>query len=330
MDRAAKLKKYGKKRGRNSGKRSNQLMKTNGSAWPGIGAVGIAAVIIGIAGLLFFVFHHKKEESALAYVTKEEFASCMSFLGDEALPAEWLKDADSYVTQGQIRDLIQNIGLAGTILAAGGNERLERSVVMEYYEQILDYLDLEGAVRKETVLVLSWDGKSCQTQNDVLQAKIDTLGFESFHTYGVYLMDQTILGIKAESEKTIALRQAQVQAVSDGKVQVKYENQEYEIVCKDSDSLKELENVAAGTSCTLCIKGGVITKIKDLAKENASSEKKEQKALQTLPETVKVLILNQGQIHYAQIYLNFDGSWIVKKNKKTTSYKKSETISIKK
>jgi len=330
MDRAAKLKKYRKKRGWNRGKRSSRPAKMNRPAWTGIGAVGIAAVIIGIAGLLFFVFHHKKQESALAYVTKEELASCMSFLTDDALPAEWLQDADSYVTHGQIKDLIRNIGLAGTISAAGGNERLERSAVMDYYEQILDYLDLEGAVRKETVLVLSWDGKSCQTQDGVLQAKISTLGLENFHTYGVYLLDQTILGIKAESEKTIALRQAKVQAVLDGKVQAEYEGQDYEIKCKDPDGLKELEDAAAGSLCTLCVKGGVITKVKDIDEEKASAGKKEQNTTQKLPETVNVLLLNQGNIHYDQIYLGCDGGWAVKKNKKKTAYKKSDIVSIQK
>lgn len=323
MDRAAKLKKYGKKRGYNREKRGSL-------ARPEIKTACIAAGIIGAAVVLFFLFHHKKEASPLAYVTKEELASCMSFLTEDALPSEWLKDMDSYVTQGQIRDLVQRIGLAGTIPAGGGNERLGRADVMAYYEQILDYLDLEGAVRKETILVLSWDGKSCQTQEGVLQAKLQSLGFQSFHTYGVYLMDQTILGIKAQSEKTIALRNAQVQAVSDGKLQVEYGKQDYEITCKDADSLKELENAAAGVSCTLCVKGGVITKIKDITKEKESSQQKEAKTLQELPETLKVLLLNQGNIHYDQIYLACDGNWIVKNNQKKTAYKQPDILSVKK
>ncbi len=172
MDRAAKLKKYGGKSIRSRKKHVSRTADTNVPGWMGI--AGIAIVAVGLAGLLFYLFGHKKENTALMYVTKKELASCMSFLMEDALWKEWEKDEDDYVTQGQIRELIQNIGLAGMVTAGGGNDRLKREEVMNYYEQILDYLDLENAVQKETILVLSSDEASCQTSDGLLIGILST------------------------------------------------------------------------------------------------------------------------------------------------------------
>lgn len=330
MDRAAKLKKYGGKSIRSRKKHVSRTADTNVPGWMGI--AGIAIVAVGLAGLLFYLFGHKKENTALMYVTKKELASCMSFLMEDALWKEWEKDEDDYVTQGQIRELIQNIGLAGMVTAGGGNDRLKREEVMNYYEQILDYLDLENAVQKETILVLSSDEASCQTSDGRLYTPAGTPELKDFYTYGVYRTDQTILGIRAESEKTQVLRQVQVEAVSNDSVQAVYEKNEYEIPCKDREGLKALKGVS-GASCTLCIKGGAITKIKHIEGGNAASDKdKKEKtaAAQKLPQTVKVLILNEGAVHYDQIWLACDGKWSVKKNQKKTVHKKSDVVSVKK
>lgn len=326
MDRAEKLKKYGTKHMRPAGTRSRSVSF-------GMKTAVIAAVIVCMTGLLLFVFRYHKEESALSFVTNAELASCMSFLLEDALPKEWEEDADSYVTQGQIKELIQNIGLAGIISLTGGNERLKREEVMDYYEQILDYLDLEGAVLKKTALVLSVDGKLCRTQDGSLELACPAKGLREFHTYGMYVMGEKILGIKAESEKTIALRQVQACPGSGNKVQAVYEQQKYEIACKDKTGLKELKE-AAEASCTLCIKGGAVTKIKQIVKNNVADAAKEtiqeKKGTEKLPDTVKVLLLNRGAVHYDQIYLACDGKWTVLKNGKKTVHKKSEIVPAKK
>ncbi len=328
MDRAAKLKKYGTKH-------SHVLGKKNRDASVEIKVAVIVAVMICALGLLFFAFHHKKEESALGYVTKAELASCMSFLLEDTLPKEWQQDADSYVTQGQMKELIRNIGLAGIVSVSGGNEPLKREEVMNYYEQILDYLDLDHSVNEKMILILSSDGKSCQTQLGSLKWECPVQGIADFYTYEVYIQDQKILGIKAQSEKTAALREVQVYSVSDDKVQVTYEQEEYEIACKDKEGLKELKGAAA--SCTLCIKGGAITKVKNISKENAAKGKEDKEGKEEIkeksasqPDTVKVVLLNQGAVHYDQIYLACDGKWTIKKNEKKTVHKKTDVVSVKK
>lgn len=331
MDRAEKLKKYGHKTGhKNRYVQKKQAFRQPGQKAAGLLAAGIAGLLI-LAVLVFFVFHRKKETAVLSYVTNEELASCMSFLQGDAMPNEWERHAKSYVTQSQLKDLVQNIGLAGTVSIAGGNGKLGRGYVMDCYEQILDYLDLAGAVQKKTILVLSWDGTSCQTPDGTLGGNLAGLGFSPFHTYGVYLLGDTILGIKSESEKTEALRQ--VQASSGGKdniVSVTYEKARYEIPCNDKEGLKELRQASGSVSCTLCIKGGAITKIKNIKSSVPSDETKENGAAEKLADTVRVLLLNKGKIYYdSPIYLSCDSRWSVKKGKKETAKKPSEVLSVK-
>lgn len=329
MDRAEKLKKY----------RTKKVHKQTGKTGTGLFVTGgIGVLVLGV--LLFFSFYHKKEEAVLSYVTKEELASCMSFLQDEAVPASE-KNAAAYVTQGQLKELIRNIGLAGTISINGGNERLTREAVMDCYEQVLDYLDLAGAVRKETILVLSWDGKTCRTADGKLKGNTAALGLERFHTYRVYVLDDTILGIKAESEKTGVLRQVQVHAAVDSKssskkasesfLSVTYQKQDFEIPCIDQEGIRQLSEATNGATCTLCIKGGTVTKIKEIQNQADASEtkKQEEKPLQKLSDTVNVLLLNKGKIFYDQIYLTADSGWTVKKDKKTTAKQPLKVLSVK-
>ncbi len=328
MDRAEKLRKYGSKNIRMSKVSRRQSAMPGQSVRVGAGVIGAVVLLSLAAGALLFLFRHRKAETELAYVTNAELASCMSFLADDMLLEEW--DADAYVTQGQIKELLQKLGLAEAVPATGGKERLKREAVMDYYAQILDYLDLAGAVEKETVLVLSWDGSSCRTEKEELQADVDTLALSEFHTYGIYRMDQKILGIIAESEKTVPLRKTVVQSVKDDKITVEYGKAEYELACLDADGLRELARMDGAASCTLCVKGGAVTKIKDIQSGQDPAVAKADKKGQELPKTVDVLLLNNGSVHYDQIYLTCNTGWTVKKSGKKTDYTKKKVLSVKK
>lgn len=331
MDRAEKLKKYGKKRRRQSRQAYGSSVR-RGSRRKAVRLAGAAFASACLAGLLLLLLHQKKDGADFLYVTKGELASCMSFLSEEILPDGWEKEADTYVTQAEMKELIRNVGLAGMIPAPGGKERLERQAVMEYYEQMLDYLDLEDAVQKETILVLSHSGKTCQTQEKTLQAGA-VPKLQEFHTYGVYLLEDRMLGVKAESEKTIALRQAQFESLSDDSITVTFQTKKYHIPCKDQQGMEGLKRAGSGASCVLCVKGGVVTKIKEIKAGSGSLNQKESRA-QTPSEYVKVLLLNKGEIHYDQLYFTSDDAWnvrqTVKKKEKKTAYQPSDILSVKK
>ncbi len=326
MDRAAKVKKYRKEL---HGKQNVGGQAAFGRTGAGLPPGGILAACLASAALLaalLFLLYKKNDASALAYVPQEEFISLLSFLAEDALPVEWGNDLQDAVTKGQLKEAVQAVGLSGAIPVEGGNSKAKREDLMACYEQILDYLDLEGAVTKKTVLVL-WQGSgACRTQDGELKLNVDSLKLEALHTYEAYLMGKTLIGVRGESNKTIALRDATVDSAADGRVDFTYQKQEYKADYPDTGSLKEQ------AAYTLCIKGGKITKIKgkDGASGSTGSGQQEKKAVQKLPDTVKVLLLNKGAVHYSEVYLSCDSQFKVEFGKKTSNYKSSEIVDVKK
>lgn len=320
MDRAAKVRQYRKKRRRNYSGRSNSLQA--GSV-PKAGVFGVIIVLAGVLAVLFWLFHQKNEISDLTYVTGEEFASLMSFLTDD-FAEEWADEADAYITRSQMKECVQAAGLFEAVSVTGGNERMKRPEVMQYYEQMLDLLDLGESVQKKTLLVLEQDGSSLQTQEGDYDLKASPVKLKPLYTYQAYCMEQTVLGIETESERTIALRDVQVQTVTENEIRFQYQKQEYKVSCKAAGGL------SSGSSCTLCIKGGRVTKVKNIQNAEPAAEQKKEQTDEKLPQTVKVLILNQSDVHYDQVYLKCDGESKVELNKKTKKYQASDTIQIKK
>lgn len=325
MDRAEKVRRYRKKMAKNRMKRSQRLSK---KPMAGLSAAGLASAIVLAAGILaaFFIILHKKgAASSLDYVTREEFASLMSFLSEDSLTGQWEENAGSAVTGGQLKAFIKDIGLSGIVVPAGNNAKLSRANLAECYEQILDYLDLAESVRKETILLLSMDqgNRLCGTKDGELRLNISSLKLECMHTYDAYLMGDTLLGIAKESDKTIALRDVLAKAVTGNTVTFEYGGKEYQAACPDTDGLNPED------SCTLCIKGGKITKIKDAIHPSGKGQGGT-KNTQEIPSTVDVLLLNSGNIHRSQVYLTSDSGCKVKQDKKTKAYKPNNCIQIKK
>lgn len=327
MDRAEKVKKYRRKMMKNRKKRKQQLFGASGAGWSGTGAVFAGLLAAIIFAVLFFMLHHKKNTVQFTYVTREEFASMMSFFMEDAMSEQWLENGTAAVTYGELKEFVLHTGLSGTIPVKGGKDRIERSAFMDYYDQILDYLDLEEAVSRETVLLLAQDGNICQTQEGERKFYIDTVRLEPFYTYTVYLMDQTIIGVRGESDKTIPLRQVRIQSVLDELLAFTWQEKEYQIPCRDA------EGIAENTEATLCIKDGRVTKIKDAAADGVKADSGKKQTSDPLPETVHVLLLKDGNIHYdpkQQIYLSCDGGFSVKQKEKKQHYEKSDVISVKK
>lgn len=315
MDRAAKVKKYRKKRKKMRSQRMQQPM----------GIFVLCLLGAGIfAALLITVVHNKKDASGLMYVTQEEFALLMSFLGEDSMLEAWENEPDAMVTQGKMKELIQNIGLSRMISVEGGSEKLSRKKAMEYYSQILEYLDLGENVRKETILVLSQSKDACRTADGELELTVKALKLEEFHVYDAYLLGETVLGICAQSDKTAVLKEVTIDSIGEGHVFFEYQGEGYQIACEDVDDLYEM------AVCTLCIKDGRAVKVKDIEGTARAIEAEGDLAAKELPETVKVLLLNKGAVHYDQIYISCNGRCSVAKGKKKTDYKASSVINVKK
>ena len=325
MDRAAKVEQYRKKMKKNRRRRGAKLPGESEFELSGVATAGIAALAAGIVIFLLLALYSKNGENPYAYVTGDEFASLMSFLLEDSKPQQ--KDMDQAVTQGQLKDYIQKIGLSEMIPIAGGNEKVERNVLMDCYEQILDYMDLEESVQKKTILVLDQAGTDCSTKDGILKLKVNTIEFEPFHAYTVYQLDQTILGVREESKKTIALKQVLVRNITDSSIEFTYQDKEYVIPCADTDGLSSM------AQCTIYVKEGKITKVKGIQgteKEKQVNDKTVNEEKKALSQTVKVLLLNQGAIHYDDLFLTCDSSFELKRKKKKNTYKKLNIIQVKK
>ncbi len=329
MDRAAKVKKYRKKMMKNRYRRRPQVLEISENRFK----FWLLTAGIVSAGLLFsliVVMRSSSQRPELTYVTREEAASLMCFLEEDSLLEQWKEDPKLTVTQGQLKDFVQKIGLSDAIRVQGGNEKLERSVFMDYYDQILDYMDLAESVEKKTVLLLAQDGNICQTQYGEYVFQAGSVRLEDFYTYDMYVMEHRILGIRAQSEKTIALRDVSAAALDQQNIEFEYEKNTYQVSCKN------MEGFTSSADCTLCIKGGVVTKIKNirLTENNSTVKSAPEQAADTekkaLSDTVKVLLLNQGAVHYEQVYLTCDGQCYVKKNRSKKKYAASQLINIKK
>ncbi len=323
MDRAAKVKQYRKKRRGSIKSRTGRSMQGQAASRAGVTA-GCLLVAGLLAAFIFFINGKSTGKNELDYVSKGEFASLMSFLMDE-MPQKWADDAGSPVTRAMLRDFVRSMGLSEAVSVEGGSEKLERAAFMEYYERILDYLDTAESVQKQAILLLDKDGSLLRTQDGELHMKTDSLQLKPFYTYQAYLMGQTVLGIASKSEKTIALRGAVIQSAGSRKTRFVYQEREYEIASKSP------QEVRSGASCTLCIKDGRITSVKDIQEtENKKPDTKQ--AAVSLPESVKVLILNSGSIHYDQVFLSCDSGCSAKQSnkKKKASYGKDEVIPVKK
>lgn len=286
---------------------------------PGAGLLllGILAVCICMFGS--YLIHKKGESPALAYVTQTEFASLMSFLDEDILQEQWEKDDGQEVTRQEIRDFLQSIGLSDMIAANGGNEKLDRESVMKYYDQIRDYLDVGETVSKKTILCLKQSKNSCYTQDGKLKLKVDSLKLEDMHTYEVYVMGKEILGIRKESGKAVTLKNVGVKDVSKNEITFTYQNKEYKADCKDGTMLQE------NMQCTIYVKNGSITEAKD-KKEDAAGGK----STVEMADTVSVLLLNHGVIHYDQVNLSCDTGCVVEHQKKSEKQAASYVLSSQK
>ncbi len=325
MDRAEKMKKYRKEMAHADPFRQGSPAPGTGIPVKGLLAAGVIGIVI--LGLFFFMLYHKKEESDLTYVTQEEFASLMSFLGDGLLQKQPDQEPDSSITYGQLKDAIQAVGLSGTISVNGGAEKLKREVLIDYYTQILDYLDLEESVTRKTILLLEQDKQNCWTQDGKVKCSGDFLHLHPCFTYDVFLANGTLLGVAGKSNQTVALKGVKINAVADKTLSFTYKKREYEVSCTDTDNLSD------GATCTLCIKGGKVTKVKDLkgGKQEAQTEKKTEKQTGTnVSENVRVLLLNKNAVYYDQIYVTCSTKCNVTQKKKKKTYQKSKIVDIKK
>lgn len=329
MDRADKAKQYRKIMNRRQDsllQPSKRYPKASITAGGGrvYGILWLGLLVASVLVLVFLIIQTKRMDTALSYMTKEEFASLMSFLDADALPLEWQNDGDERLTKGEIRNFIQSIGLSAMITVAGGNDKIKREEAIGYYEQIRDYLDLEESVAKQTILCLQKSKDSCTTAQGKLRLNVEAMELEPFHTYEVYTRKKKILGVCAELDKEIALKNVTVKEVKNRKAIVDYQDQEYQIPCKKAGQLQ------ANSRCTLYISGGQVTKAANIEKlKNSEFQARAGQDAVGAAKKVKVLLLDGGAIYRKQAYVTCEGDCTVIKGKSGKKYAAQDLIHTK-
>ena len=103
-------------------------------------------------------------------------------------------------------------------------ERLKKVPREEWntiYDKILDYLDSEHRIQKESVLVLGVDEKKKSVDTSIGSFSLQGITLEEMKQYRLYVTDQKILGIvKQEKKSESTLANVYLKSLADGKAVV--------------------------------------------------------------------------------------------------------------
>jgi len=318
MDRAAKVRMY-----RDQNKKRKGMDRGRGGQMLFLSAV--CAVCVCVLGGAMLAERMLGREQELTYVTCGELASLMSFLGDA--PAEDMQnDAGNAVTFNRMKEMIQVIGLGDVIPMRGGSGKMTRGNVMNSYDQILDYLDMDGSVEKKTLLFLKQKNDRWLTDAGYIKLHEDSGNPLAFCAYEVYLYDGTMLGIGKKCDDTVTLRGVTAESCVDGQLAFFYQEERLNIPCSARTEITE------ETECDIDIRGGKAVTVEpvseadgdaDVSKADGKGKKDE------LPDSVRVLLLNGGGIYYKNVYLICDSACVAATSSKTRECKAQELLNIK-
>ena len=117
-----------------------------------------------------------------------------------------LKLDGAYLTYADMEEVLERLHLNDYITyeKKSGAKKVPRE---EIYDKILDYLDSEHRIQKESVLVLGVDEKKKSVDTSIGSFSLQGITLEEMKQYRLYVTDQKILGIvkqEKKSESTLA------------------------------------------------------------------------------------------------------------------------------
>lgn len=164
-----------------------------------------------------------------------------------------LEESGPYLTKSGLRSLLEKLGLTDYIaIPQGVGMRVSRAQWNEIYGQILDYVDMEAQVSRETFLVLDTMEGSEQNVLITNQGDYDTrlplTYFEVWAAYEIYEREGECLGIASVSDGEEAVANVYLKEASEDGITFLYGGASYR-----KELTAAVENVAPGV-CDVIIR----------------------------------------------------------------------------
>ena len=155
-----------------------------------------------------------------------------------------LKLDGAYLTYADMEEVLERLHLNDYITyeKKSGAKKVPREEWNTIYDKILDYLDSEQRIKKESVLVLGVNEKKESVDTSIGSFSLQGITLEEMKQYRLYVTDQKILGIvKQEKKSESTLANVYLKTLADGKAVVFFCGKEYEFDTKSTDG--ELSNI---------------------------------------------------------------------------------------
>ena len=165
------------------------------------------------------------------YYSKEEWA--------EKLPQQ------GTLTYEDVSEILELLHLKEYIPLDASKKNIDRAAWFAIYDEILSYLDTDASVLKKDILVLEKEKKQLTTQDGTYTITANPKWYQKLHSYGIYLMEDKIIGVAVKDKEDVALKNAYLISNIEGELTFLYQGAEYQLPV---DTEEDLSNVVADIS----------------------------------------------------------------------------------
>ena len=165
------------------------------------------------------------------YYSKDEWA--------EKLPQQ------GTLTYDDVSGILELLHLKEYIPLDDSKKNIDRAAWFAIYDEILSYLDTDTSVLKKDILVLKKEKKQLTTQDGTYAITSNPKWYQKLHSYGVYLLEDKVIGVAAKDKEDVALKNAYLISNIEGNLTFLYQGTEYQLPV---DTDEELSNVVADIS----------------------------------------------------------------------------------
>lgn len=219
-------------------------MKKNSHTSIKIIALLILLVILGMILMQKLKVDYIPEEYSNTYISIDEVKSELAFTvytGEEwdEFFAVYEKE---YMTNAMLTDLLEKLGILEQIELFGRTKQhaVSREEWSAVYEQMLDYLDMDQKVQKQTLLVLDTMDAASQivliTNLGDFYTTLPVGYFEKWKAYSTYVIKDECIGICAESKEEAVIENTYIKDCGTDKITFLFAGASYE---KEMEGLSE-------------------------------------------------------------------------------------------